>query len=83
MGVWIKESDIREKMDGMSTWYGEKGEEKNGKVQIFWACVVKHFSNMFSVFKQYYSYFYTHFYPHIFQKNTNNITLTILPNSPF
>ena len=38
---------------------------------------------MFSVFKQYYTYFYTLFTHTYFQKNTNNVTRTTLPNSPF
>ena len=46
------------------------------------ARLVEYFSNMFSVFKQHYTHFYTFFHPHIFQKNTNNITQTTLPNGP-
>ena len=42
------------------------------------ARLVEMFKNLFSVFKQYYTYF--HLY--IIQKNTNNITQTFLPNGP-
>ena len=31
----MKESDMREKIDGRSAWYGGKGEEKNGKDNLF------------------------------------------------
>ena len=46
------------------------------------AHLVEHFSNMFSIFKQYYTHFHTLFHSHVFQKNTNNITQTTLPNGP-
>ena len=36
----------------------------------------------FLIFKQYYIYLYTFFYPPVFFKNINNITRTVLPNSP-
>ena len=38
-------------------------------------------NNSFSVFKQHYTYFHTLFHSHIFQKNTNNITQSNLPNA--
>ena len=56
--------------------------ETPSHVTKFRICLVVHFSNMFSVFKQYYTYFYIFFYPHIFQINTNNIIQTTLPNRP-
>ena len=31
----MKESDMREKIDARSAWYGGKGEEKNGKANLF------------------------------------------------
>ena len=40
------------------------------------ARLVEYFSNMFLVFKQY----YTFFHPHVFQKNTNDIIQITLPN---
>ena len=36
--------------------------------------LVELFNNIFSVFKQHYTYFHTLFHSHIFQKNTNNVT---------
>ena len=44
--------------------------------------LVKHLKHMFSVFKQHYTHFHTLFHSHVFQKNTNNITQTPLPNGP-
>ena len=31
----MKESDMREKIDARGAWYGGKGEEKNGKANLF------------------------------------------------
>ena len=45
-------------------------------------CLVEHFDNMFSVFKQHYTYFHILFYLHVFQKNINNIIQTTLSNGP-
>ena len=45
-------------------------------------CLVEYLKHMFSVFKQHYTLFHTLFHPHVFQKNTNNITQTLLPNGP-
>ena len=44
--------------------------------------LIELFNNMFSIFKQYYTHFHTLFYLHVFQKNTNNVTRTTLPNNP-
>ena len=49
------------------------------EVSKFSPRLVEHFSNMFSVFKQYYTYFHTFFHLYVFQKNRNNITQTLLP----
>ena len=38
-------------------------------------------NNSFSIFKQRYTYFHTLSQSHIFQKNTNNITQSNLPNA--
>ena len=44
--------------------------------------MVDYLNNIFSVFKQHYTLFHTLFHPHIFQKTTNNIAQTPLPNGP-
>ena len=44
--------------------------------------LVELLNNSFSVFKQHYTYFHTLFHLHVFQKITNNITQTSLPNEP-
>ena len=46
------------------------------------ACLVNKFKLLFSVFKQHYTHFHILFHPHVFQKTTNNITQTSLPNGP-
>ena len=43
-------------------------------------CLEDNLKHSFSVFKQHYTHFHTLFHPHIFQKTTNNITQTLLPN---
>ena len=48
--------------------------ETSAKCQTLLDHLVEYFNNMFSIFKQYYTYFHTLFYLHVFQKNTNNIT---------
>ena len=40
------------------------------------------FKQMFSVFKQHYTYFHILFYPYIFSKNTNNVIRTTLQSGP-
>ena len=62
-----------------------KKKKINIKNQIAWnlmACLVYKLKHIFSVFKQYYIHFHTFFHLHVFQKNTNNITQTPLPNGP-
>ena len=43
--------------------------------------LVELLNNSFSIFKQYYTYVHTLFHSKIFQKNTNNITQSNLPNA--
>ena len=43
---------------------------------------IQHLKHIVLIFKQYYMYLYTLFYLHVFQKNTNDITQTPLPNKP-
>ena len=43
-------------------------------------CLIELLNNLFSIFKQHYTFFHTFFHPHIFQKTTNNITQTLLLN---
>ena len=50
--------------------------------EYFRLLLVEHFKHIFLVFKQHYTHFYILFYPYVFQKNTNNITQTLLPNEP-
>ena len=50
---------------------------------ILWACLVINFKLIFSHFKQYYTYFYTFFHSYVFQKITNNIFETTLPNNSY
>ena len=42
LGVWIEESDIREEMDGMSTWYGgkEKGKMVRFRYWLVWKSIL-------------------------------------------
>ena len=47
-----------------------------------WPRLVELLNNSFSVFKQHYTHFHTFFHLHVFQKITNNITQTSLPNGP-
>ena len=47
-------------------------------ILIFRACLFYHLKLTVLHFKQH----YTHFHPHVFQKTTNNITQTTLPNTP-
>ena len=54
--------------------------ETSAKCQTLLDHLVEYFNNMFSIFKQYYTYFYTLFHPHIFSKNTKNVVKTTLPN---
>ena len=42
--------------------------------------MVGKFKHTFEHFKQHYTYFHTLFHPHIYQKYSNNITRTLLPN---
>ena len=44
------------------------------------ARLVAHFEQSFEYFKHTYIYFQTLFHPHIYQKHSNNITQTPLPN---
>ena len=44
--------------------------------------LVELLNSSFLVFKQHYIHFYTTFHPHVFQKTTNNIIQTPLPNGP-
>ena len=43
--------------------------------------MVELLNNSFLIFKQYYTYLYTLFHSYVFQKTTNNIIQTSLPNS--
>ena len=50
--------------------------------KIFRACLASKFEYTFEHFKQYDTYFYTLFYLHVYQKHSNNISQTSLPNRP-
>ena len=45
------------------------------------ARLVAHFEQSFEHFKHTYTYFQTVFHPHLYQKHSNNITQTFLPNT--
>ena len=46
------------------------------------ARLVGYFKQLFSVFNQHYTHFNILFHSHVYQKTTNNITQTPLPNGP-
>ena len=46
----------------------------------FWACLISQLKLTFSHFKQFYTYFNTLFHSHIYQKYSNDIIQTSLPN---
>ena len=46
------------------------------------ACLVAYFKQLFEHFKHTYTHFHTLFHPHVYQKHPNNITQTLLPNTP-
>ena len=50
----------------------------NNLLSIWYSILNSHFSH----FKQYYTHFKILFHSHIFQKTTNNVTQTTLPNTP-
>ena len=53
--------------------------------KVFWklrACLVINLKLTFLHFKQHYIHFHTLFHPHVFQKTTNNLSQTTLPNTP-
>ena len=52
--------------------------EVNNLLSLWYSILNSHFS----YFKQHYIYFNTLFHSHIFQKTTNNVTQTNLPNTP-
>jgi len=60
----------------------EEEKQTNEKTEIFRPYLVEHLKHMFLVFKQHYIYFHILFHSHVFQKNTNNITQTLLSNEP-
>ena len=45
-------------------------------------CLVGKFKHTFEHFKQYCTHFHIVFHPHIYQKHSNNIIQTPLPNIP-
>ena len=60
----------------------KKKKKKKLITRSFTAYLAELLNNLFSVFKQHYTYFHTLFHPYVFQKTTNNITQTHLPNRP-
>ena len=59
----------------------QKRNKKN-IFDIFSICLVYHLKLTFLHFKQYYTHLHIFFHPHVFQKTTNNISQTTLPNTP-
>ena len=45
------------------------------------ACLVGHFNQLLEYFKHTNTHFYTLFHSHVYQKHSNNITQTPLPNT--
>ena len=46
-------------------------------------CLVGHFKQLLEYFKHTNTHFHILFHPHVYQKHTNNITQTPIPNTHF